>query len=415
MKKQAPVIVASDSPREAAFITGIEPGRTYTVLVKTVAVNVASWPTYGNVTTRPLPVLDLKVNQNLETGQVELSWQPNNASLQDSYKIVYQEVEAFNGDARTLVTGDTRMSSELYPGRNYTVSVYSLSNMVHSAAKIQSILTRPASPIIKEMVPLTRGLNISWQSDVTSRQDKYAVIVTRNDTDKTTTYETTENHALLTGLYPGAGYHLKVYAIANGNWSEPHVYFQAVFPNSVSNLTISASNDSSVDLSWTPPEESIFSHYMVRYKTSRDSQWMEAPPANFSSARITGLVAGEKYQIRVTAVSFRVESLHPEELTHVVPPSAIKSIMPVLGSTNVTLEWPRPEGRIDSYEVIWWREAERKAKKMVPGSQATEGISRKVSVSVNELIPGELYMFQVATTSNGLSSNSTLLKTRTSE
>ena len=52
VKKQAPIIVDAGASRAVAFSSGIEPGRTYTVLVKTVAVNVASWPTYGNVTTR---------------------------------------------------------------------------------------------------------------------------------------------------------------------------------------------------------------------------------------------------------------------------------------------------------------------------------------------------------------------------
>ena len=47
-------------------------------------------------------------------------------------------------------------------------------------------------------------------------------------TGESNTKHTNLNHALLTDLYPGAGYELKVYAISNGLWSKPHVYFQAV-------------------------------------------------------------------------------------------------------------------------------------------------------------------------------------------
>ena len=46
------------------------------------------------------------------------------------------------------------------------------------------LVTEPASPIIEELQPIQQGLNISWKSDVTSRQDKYAVVYNRNDTGK---------------------------------------------------------------------------------------------------------------------------------------------------------------------------------------------------------------------------------------
>ena len=40
----------------------------------------------------------------------------------------------------------------------------------------------PSSPIIEELTPVLNGLNVSWKSDVTSKQDKYAVVYVRNDT-----------------------------------------------------------------------------------------------------------------------------------------------------------------------------------------------------------------------------------------
>lgn len=47
-----PIIVRRDEPRMALFNEGLEPGRTYPVLVKTLSGNVASWPATANVTTR---------------------------------------------------------------------------------------------------------------------------------------------------------------------------------------------------------------------------------------------------------------------------------------------------------------------------------------------------------------------------
>ncbi|XP_047739809.1 tyrosine-protein phosphatase 10D-like, partial [Hyalella azteca] len=201
----------------------------------------------------------------------------------------------------------------------------------------------------------------------------------------------------------------------NGLWSEPHVYFQAVYPNSVRNLTITRSTNTTVALQWLPPVDSIFSHYAVRYRSSGNARWQELPPVNNSEAVVRGLLPGERYKLQVRAVSFRVESLLPAEIIHTVPPNPVRSVVPVLDSRNVTLEWPRPDGRIDDYTIVWWLEghSDKKASKQIPGSQATEGISRKVSALIGELLPGHLYNFEVFTTANGLSSDRLQLTTRT--
>lgn len=72
------------------------------------------------------------------------------------------------------------------------------------------------------------GLNISWKSDVNSRQDKYEIIWIRNDTNEKEIQSTYDSKIILKNLYPGAGYLVKIYAISHGLKSEPHEYFQPV-------------------------------------------------------------------------------------------------------------------------------------------------------------------------------------------
>ena len=57
--RQPPIIVGRDDPRVAVFNEGLEPGRTYPVLVKTLSGNVASWPATANITTRKLTYYSL--------------------------------------------------------------------------------------------------------------------------------------------------------------------------------------------------------------------------------------------------------------------------------------------------------------------------------------------------------------------
>lgn len=89
-------------------------------------------------------------------------------------------------------------------------------------------MTRPSAPIIQDSRSLIDGLNISWKSDVNSRQDKYEVQLIRNDTLDKITRITYDSQIVLTNLYPGAGYTVRVYAISHGLKSEPHEYFQPV-------------------------------------------------------------------------------------------------------------------------------------------------------------------------------------------
>ena len=136
-------------------------------------------------------------------------------------------------DASVIVTTWTQfIMTSLLPGRNYSFSVVSLSVGMESSPVITYQATRPSSPIIEELLPVIGGLNVSWKSDVTSKQDKYAVMYVRNDTGEMKSREVTEPRILIDGLYPGAAYHIKVYAVSHGLWSEPHTHFQAVCKSS---------------------------------------------------------------------------------------------------------------------------------------------------------------------------------------
>lgn len=90
------------------------------------------------------------------------------------------------------------------------------------------MVTRPSAPIIEDLKPMIDGLNISWKSDVNSKQDKYEVQWIRNDTNEKNIRMTYESKIILNHLYPGAGYLVKVFAISHGLKSEPHEYFQPV-------------------------------------------------------------------------------------------------------------------------------------------------------------------------------------------
>ena len=86
IRGEKPQIVERGKELVASFTENLRPGRTYQVVVKTVSA-VASFPATGNVTTRPLPVTELRQEVDSETSAIKLTWKPNPDSLQDSFKV----------------------------------------------------------------------------------------------------------------------------------------------------------------------------------------------------------------------------------------------------------------------------------------------------------------------------------------
>nr|XP_027194856.1 tyrosine-protein phosphatase 10D-like [Dermatophagoides pteronyssinus] len=397
LKNVSPKMVFKDDPRIVRFSDeGLQPGETYEVTVKTVSGNVISSAIATNITTRPLPVLDLKSDPDKYSG-IHLSWRPDNHSRQDSFIITYHELDAFNSDAAIEVTKDTYVHlSNLLAGRNYSISVAAISNNVYSDYVVISQPTKPASPVIGVLEPISgRTLNISWKWDVTSKQDSYKIIWIRNDTKEKKERIVRSNWAVLEDLYPGAIYEISVYAISHGLISDPHSYFQTIFPRPPETLHVAQHSNSSMMLSWSAPTDSLVDHYIARYRPTRQTVWRDLGIVNTTSMEIKNLVAGEMYTVRVSSVSNRAESPDIRELEQTMFPNSIASIKTTIDSHNITFQWLAPEGVIDYFSIIY-----------NPVNQPKLQESRRINyyngtrpgdlitVFIQDLKPGEEYSFR---------------------
>jgi receptor-type tyrosine-protein phosphatase beta len=133
IRRKTPQTIERGQPLVAQFTQNLEPGQTYKVVVKSHSGSVASWPATGNVTTRPLPVTKLQQATDNNTGDISLTWEPNQDSFQDGYKVEYHEMETFNGDSSSVIVDIPSFSmSNLQPGRNYSITVKAISNGIES-------------------------------------------------------------------------------------------------------------------------------------------------------------------------------------------------------------------------------------------------------------------------------------------
>ncbi|KAH7933806.1 hypothetical protein HPB49_017381 [Dermacentor silvarum] len=405
-------IVGRDEERVAIFDQDLEPGRTYEVMVKTVSGNVASWPVMGNVTTHPLSVEDLNATYG-DAGEILVRWKPNNASLQDAYMVRYNELESFNSDSLETVKNNSVLLKGLLQGRNYSISVVAVSKGVASKPVFTYQSTRPASPVIEALEPVGQHMNVSWKSDVTSRQDSFAVVYVRNDTGERRQEDTRQNWLLLNNLYPGASYQIRVYAVSHGLWSEPHSYYQTVAPRPPQNLQIVKASNSTVILTWNAPANSLVDHYAVRYRPIESTYWREFGVVNSTSAEIDDLIAGERYVVRVATVSNKVESTDAQDVEQTLYPNSIKHVTHFLDSQNITFEWTAPPGRVDYYIIVYNPLNDQKQQKsqQVPANITRPGDN--VNVVIENLKPGELYSFRLYAVSHDVRSEGFGVQTRT--
>ncbi|XP_030379316.1 tyrosine-protein phosphatase 10D [Scaptodrosophila lebanonensis] len=392
----------------------LESGKTYTVVVKTISDSVNSWPASALVTLRPRPVRSLRGFLDDHSNAVHIYWEPAETGKQDGYHISYHEKSNETEPTPTVLhTDQTEYKLEkLLPGRRYRIAVQAVSNGMTSNATYITKDTRPAAPIIQELRSIPLGLNISWKSDVTSQQDRYEVHYQRNGTTEERTITTNQTNLVIRYLHAGSGYEIKVYAISHDMRSEPHSYFQAVFPKPPRNLTLRTVNTNLVMLHWLPPEGSDFSEYIVRYRTNK-SPWQRLVNVHESHARIEDMHYGERYLVQVNTVSFGVESPAPLELNVTMPPQPVSNVVPLVDSRNLTLEWPRPDGHVDYYTIKWWPTDAQQLAQYKNVTDLADQNSSSVRIFVHDLDPGKQYKFEVQASSNGIRSGITHLSTRT--
>jgi receptor-type tyrosine-protein phosphatase beta len=179
-------------------------------------------------------------------------------------------------------------------------------------------------------------------------------------------------------------------------------------------MTIEKTTTTSVLVQWVAPTDSLISEYAIRYRTDSDKNWVKLPAVQNTEAEVTDMTPGERYTIQVNTVSYGLESNEPQQMNHTVRPNPVSNIAPLIDSNNVTLEWPRPEGRVETYIVRWWEGTNSSQINTRNVSQGENG-TNPVRLLVGDLMPGVEYTFDIQAISNGLESDVTVVKTRTSK
>ncbi|XP_023945481.2 tyrosine-protein phosphatase 10D [Bicyclus anynana] len=421
-RRLPPQLRARDEPPACAW-DGLEPGAHYAVAVKTMSGKVTSWPAAADVTLKPLPVRELRARL-ADDGAVRLRWRPADGSAQDEYRVAYHETGPSRDDSSGFSTPLTEAAlAALLPGRNYTVSVAAVSRGVASNESAVAAATRPLAPALRSAAPRQRALALAWSSDVNSRQDRYELRYRRRGAADWRALDTAASEATLEELFPGAAYEITLAAVSHGLRSERHSVLKPVRPLPAEWLAVERASSNAAAVRWRGPSAGVVGAFLLRYRAGAAPwQRLEPLPPDADHAEIGNMTHGERYDIQLDTLSEdaggdSADSGRPLAAAHTVRPNPVSNVAALADTRNVTLEWPRPAGRVELYRVRWWP-AEDEADEAAREAEARErdvpaGEARAARVLLDELLPGRGYALSVAAHSYNLSSDLFTMHTRT--
>ncbi|RZF47160.1 hypothetical protein LSTR_LSTR014993 [Laodelphax striatellus] len=379
----------------------LTPGGTYQVQLFTVYDNKESAVYVSrNFTTKPNTPGKFIVWFRNETTLLVL-WQPSYpANIYTHYKVSIDPEDAPESVLYVEKDGDPPGPAQaafkgLVPGRAYNISVQTVSDLETSfptKAQYRTIPLRPFSFTVDKNSVTSNSFKVTWEPPKgLSEFDKYQIMINirrqgppvpvfRNR-DEPTEWEFHEN------LEAGRTYQVLAKTVSGKVTSWPATVNVTLKPLPVRDLqSVVDEHTGDVTVTWVPDNAS----YQEIYKLALSGTHVTVTSPVCSSTTDCKSRTG---------------------------PNPVTSIAPLIDSTNVTLEFPRPEGRIEWFVITWAElgvEEENVRSKNMSGGSTIGEEGRSVRALVEDLMPGVKYRFEIHTTSYHLDSDITSLTARTS-
>ncbi|XP_069476267.1 tenascin-X-like [Ambystoma mexicanum] len=359
-------------------ISNLIPGNLYTFLVSAVAGDGSSKGKSSSVVTYTVPNITNNLNISaVSIDSVSLSWLPPTGNK--SYYVV--EVLGVPASSQTVYDNSLTISN-LTPGNLYTFLVSAVAGDGSSKGKSSSVVTCTVPNITNNLnisAVSIDSVSLSWLPP-TGNKSSYAVEVLGVPASSQTVYD---NSLSISNLIPGNLYTFLVSAVAGdgscqGKSSSVVTY---TVPNITNNLNISAVSIDSVSLTWLPPTGNKSSYAVEVLGVPAYSRTLYD-----NSLSISNLIPGNLYTFLVSAVAgdglFKGKS--SSVVTYTVPNITNNLNFSAISINSVSLSWLPPTGN-KSYYVV-----------EVLGVPASSQTVYDNSLSISNLIPGNLYTFLVS-------------------
>ncbi|XP_066439538.1 receptor-type tyrosine-protein phosphatase beta-like isoform X2 [Eleutherodactylus coqui] len=336
---------------ESATIMDLTPGETYTFTVYTRAADnlTVSDPVSYTTCTDPGQVSSVSLKKSVDS--LEVTWKTPEGKV-DHYTVIL--TGAVNNMTQTNTTQVT--FTRLLPGREYNVTVQTISGNCNQTSDPVTEATNPTEPRNLTVSTIgTNSLTLSWEEplnmdDVTK---SYNISYGYPSGILTATSGTT---VVLQNLTSGTNYSITVVTVGvRGYLSSPVSTSVFTKPMSVKSLQISNLTTSSVELTWSQPDEYKTSYsYRVQTKNSSSAITMNDTIVTNESATIMHLTPGETYTFMVyTRAADNITESDVALLTTCIAPEKIVNLQLTNNNTTDTLvvTWTKAAGKVENSNV----------------------------------------------------------------
>ena len=400
---------------ESAAVTGLLPSTAYDFRVQAVNVHGSSPSGVASLTMPPVAPTGLVASSATNTSAT-LTWR-DASSDETSFVVQYRAAGSqgwttFATEAGANAT--TLTVTGLVAGTSYEFRVFAKhsANGLSSPSNVASVGTTapPAAPTgLTVTASGSTSVSVSW-TDASTDETGFEVEY-RTGSDPWATGATVEagvTAVTVTGLSPATAYDFRV-ASVNANGRSPSFPQSLTMPPAAaSDLDGTATDATSVTLSWTVNSTGETS-FQVEYRPARTEDWTIFAtefPAGATTAVVTGLAAGTSYDFRVYAKHSTNGLASSSDVMRVgafgapAPPAELAAT-PV-GPGSVRLTWRDASEDETGFEIEY-----REANPGVWRKFGTEAQPNATTIVVTGLVPETLYEFRViAKSAAGLSTPS---------
>ncbi|XP_049429858.1 receptor-type tyrosine-protein phosphatase eta [Epinephelus fuscoguttatus] len=383
-----------------AHLTGLHPGRIYSITVTSVAGNFMEVSDPTSFATEPTPPGPIIISQRTNSS-LHLRWATPalmEGAPDTSYIITFQP-EGGAIQTESSLVNNTELSS-LSSGTSYNITVQTVgpqslkSSLVHNSA-----FTLPNPVLNLEASPQSNtSIVVKW-SDPQGVQPYYKYLVQTYSTAGTPFNKTVSNNSAdVPNLEPGTRYDVKVTTIAaTGSESTVEQTFSYTMPNAVTELTVEDVNTTAIQLTWLRQSDHkpSYSYLVIAFQDARVLK-------NYSTKNDTytfvDLSPGELYTFDVFTVVEGVRSTVESISTH-TRPEAVSIITAIGNTTTMLVSWTQAAGQVASYTVLLYKD-----------TQVVDSDTGLSNATVDKLFlnltPGVLYCAKVVTKSGPFETNS---------
>ncbi|KAM9808056.1 receptor-type tyrosine-protein phosphatase beta [Neosynchiropus ocellatus] len=382
-------------------LSSLTPGRLYKILVSTFSgPNQRAQFIEGR--TVPSKVKNMAVSNNGDSSRLRVSWTPGPGDVDGYLVFLYRKNQQLA--VRSLAKDKNGVTFDsLQPGQLYRVTVQSASGdqVNNQTAEGRTVPSAVLGLLLKDT--RSGSLQASWQealgvldSYVLQLLDERGVLVSNSSQPSGNTSCTFE------GLTPGKKYHVLIQTssggvLSRGVWAEARTD-----PAAVSGLSVRTQTTSSLSFHWSPPEGEFDSYDISLFNSDDILQERRRALSNSLRCSFVGLRPGARY--RMVIVTCSGEQTRDSEIWAQTIPAAAASLSVQSGNESDTLvvTWEQASGDLSSYLVTLFTPNGSVQAKQELGSEATR-------IVFHDLVPGRLYLAEVASCSGVLTNSASKL------